>query len=73
MVGCRINAICPLVGPGPVGEHPRWEASFYGILARIYKSFGENHGKLRTARQAQPRIEPATSHLPALSAGPLHH
>ena len=28
---------------------PPW-GSFYGILARIYASFGENHGKLRTAR-----------------------
>ena len=28
---------------------PLW-GSFYGILARIYWSFGENHGKLRTPR-----------------------
>ena len=38
------------------------------ILARIYASFGENHGKLRTAgRQARPGFEPGTSRLPVLS------
>ena len=30
-------------------ECPSW-GSFYRILARIYASFGENHGKLQTAR-----------------------
>ena len=45
-------------------ECPPWE-SFYGVLVRIYSSFGENHGKLRTARltSALTRIEPDTSRL----------
>ena len=51
LVGCRFEANCPLVGPGPVGGMPAVEAeSFLGNLARIYASFGENHGKLRMAR-----------------------
>ena len=48
-LGCRIKDICPLEGSWPVGECPRWR-SFQGTLTRIYASFGESHGKLRTAR-----------------------
>ena len=44
-LGCRIKANCPLVGPRPVGG-----VLSVGVLARIYASFGETHGKLRTAR-----------------------
>ena len=42
---------------------------FLGILASIYSSFGENHGKLRMARsKARPGIERGTSHLPVLES-----
>ena len=37
-----------------------------GILARIYATFGENHGKLLTARlTSATENEPGTSCLPA--------
>ena len=49
VVGCRIKANCLLLEPGPA-EGVLSLGSFYGILARIYASFGENHEKLRTAR-----------------------
>ena len=34
---------------GLQGECPPWE-NFWGILVRIYASFGENNGKHRTAK-----------------------
>ena len=37
-------------------ECPPW-GSLYGIVARIYASFGENHGKLRTARSTSATEE----------------
>ena len=46
--GCTIKSNCPLVGPGPAGGVPCLELS--RILARIYASFRENHGKLQTDR-----------------------
>ena len=42
----------PIVASGSYslqGKYPLWE-SFWGILARIYASFGENQGKFRMAR-----------------------
>ena len=39
-----------LVVSGPVANMPSVAYSFYGILARIYMSFGENHRKLQMAR-----------------------
>ena len=41
---------------------PPW-GSFQGILARIYASFGENNGKLRTARSTNATGD-WTWHLP---------
>ena len=45
----RVRPIFLMWDVGLWGEYPRW-GSFEGIPARIYMSFGENHGKLRTAR-----------------------
>ena len=51
LVGYRYESNCPLVGRGTIGGVPSvGGGSFLGILARIYASFGENHGKLRTVR-----------------------
>ena len=71
MLGCSIKDNCPLVRPGPVREcHP--SGSFYGILACIYASFRENHGKLRIAKSTSATgFEPGTSRLPVLSATTL--
>ena len=46
-LGCRNNANCPQVGLRPMGDAFH-EGSFYGILARIYASFGENHWRIGT-------------------------
>ena len=50
--GCLVVGLRPTVRMwdlGLQGECPPLEV-FYGILARIYSNFGENQGKLRTAR-----------------------
>ena len=47
------------------GAYPKWR-SFWGILGRIYTSFGENHGKLRTARSISA-TGVWTWHLPSSS------
>ena len=48
-VGCRFESNCPLVGPGTIGGIPS-----VGVFLRdpipYLRKFGENHGKLRTAR-----------------------
>ena len=71
-----------IAGISPVGyssalgllkECPPLE-SFKGILTRIYASFGENHGKPRTARSTSTTgSEPGTSRLLVLSVEPLSH
>ena len=71
MLDCGIKANCPHLKPVPLGECPPW-SSFQGILARIYVSFRENHGKLR-GRQARLGIEPGTSRLAVLTAELLCH
>ena len=45
-VGFKIN--CHTRDPRPVGEVPSVEV--FLRVAHIYANFGENHGKLRTAR-----------------------
>ena len=58
-----IKADCLTRDLGLEVECPPW-GSFQGILARIYASFGENQGKLRTAgSQDRPGFEPGTSRL----------
>ena len=63
-----IKANCPHVAPGSTGR-----ASSLGIFLRYpIPSFKENydHSKqLWLARQAGPKSEPGTSHLPAVNAG----
>ena len=49
VLGCRIKGNCPHMGPGPTGGVPSvWV--FLRDPNPIYAWFGENHGKLRTAR-----------------------
>ena len=55
------------MGPGPARGVFSVEVFLRDpILARIYASFGEIHGKLRTAvsLQARPGVESGTSRLP---------
>ena len=54
---------CPPLGP------------FWGILARICASFGENNGRTPNdlSRHARPGVEPVTSCLPVLRAKPLSY
>ena len=70
LVGCSINANCPLEGPRPVGG-----VSSVGVflrdpspyLRKVQEKTTENSERL--GRQERLGIEPGTSHLPALSAG----
>ena len=56
LVGRRINANCPLVGPGPLGGLPS-----DGVFLRDPSpSFEENHGKLRTTRPTSARLNLAS-------------
>ena len=59
------NADCLTWDLGIWVECSPWE-SFYGILSRIYGSFGENHRKLRTTRLTSA-TEEWTWHLPSTS------
>ena len=51
-----------------------YEGVFLRDPSRIYASFGENHGKLRTARLTRVTgIEPGTPSLPVSRAETLSH
>ena len=65
LVGCRLKANCPLVRPGPIGGVPT-----VGVFLRdpnsYLPSFGDYHGKLRTARSTSATGN-RTRHLPSIS------
>ena len=61
---------CPLVGSGHIGGVPTVRV-FVRVLARLYVSFRENYGKLRTARSTSV-TEVLTWHLPSSSLECYH-
>ena len=65
LIGCRDKANYLTMDLGLWGECPSW-GSLLGIIACIYASFGENHGKHRTARSTRA-TEDWTWHLPFTS------
>ena len=74
VVGCSFKSNNLLVGPGTIHGMPSvgiflWHPILY--LREFQRKPQENSERL--GRQAQPGIEPGTSHLPILSAEPLHH
>ena len=68
LVGYRCKANCPLVGPGPIGGVPS-----VGIILRDFRPYLREFCRKPRKTSNQPRIEPGTSCLPALSAEPLFH
>ena len=74
VLGCRIKAKCPLVGPEPIGG-----VLSVGIFLRdprphlreFQRKTTENSERL--GRQARPGIEPGTTRQPVSSAEPLRH
>ena len=72
---CRDKANCPHMGPGPKEEMPSVGGGvFLREFSRVYTSFGENHGKLRTAKWTSA-TEDRTWRLPSSSSstGTLSH
>ena len=69
LIGCRIKANCPSVGPDPSGAMLRGALSkgSYLVYTRVLEKNSE-----RLGRQARLGIEPGTSRLPALRKEPLH-
>ena len=73
-LGCKLKAICPHVGSGPIGGLPSVRGLSKGsqpVLMQISQKTSENFEQL--GRQARQGFEPGTSRLPALNAIPLRH
>ena len=66
LIGCRYKSNCPQVRPWPMGGECLPWGSFYGIPVRIYPSFRENLGKIRTARSTSVTGD-WTRHFPSTS------
>ena len=72
--GVGVKADCLKKGPRSIGGMPS-EGVFKGILACIFASFGENHGKRRTARSTSATVNFSRHFpcLPVLSSDSLGH
>ena len=65
LVGCKVKANCPLVGPGTVGRVPSMGV-FLRDPSTYLREFRRKNGKLRTARSTST-IGDWTLHLPSTS------
>ena len=68
LIGCRLKANCPLMGPRPIGgllSMGGLSKGSWQVFKRASEKTTENSERL--SRQALPRFEPGTSRLPVLS------